>query len=91
MEDWEAISLGVVGGSSDMMIVNLSQFNAAYTSSWGLSTSPSSPVQSPGPYGVGQAASTATSFVSSIIRGFTGASSPTNTNTVHEPFTSPRK
>ena len=91
MEDWEAISLGVVGGSSDMMIVNLSQFNPAYNSSWVLSTSPSSPVQSPGPYGVGHAANSATSFVSSIIRGFTGASSPTSTNTLQEPFTSPRK
>lgn len=81
MEDWEAISLGVVEGSSDMMVVNLSQFNAAYNTSWILGTSPTSPVQSPGPYGVGNAANSATSFVSSIIRGFTGASSPTNTNT----------
>jgi hypothetical protein len=81
MEDWEAISLGVVEGSSDMMVVNLSQFNAAYNTSWILGTSPASPVQSPGPYGVGNAANSATSFVSSIIRGFTGASSPTNTNT----------
>ena len=91
MEDWEAISLGVVGGSSDMMIVNLSQFNATYNPSGALSTSPSSPVQSPGPYGVGQAANSATSFVSSIIRGFTGASSPTDSNVAHENFTSPRK
>ena len=81
MEDWEAVSLGAGGGSSDMMIVNLSQFNAT----------PSSPIQSPGPYGVGQAANSATSFVSSIFRGFTGASSPTNTNLINESCISPKK
>ena len=81
MEDWEAVSLGAGGNSSDMMIVNLAQFNAT----------PSSPIQSPGPYGVGQAANTATSFVSSIFRGFTGASSPTNTNVVHESNISSKK
>ena len=90
MEDWEAVSLGSAGGPNDMMVVNLSQFNTAYNSNWPVNTSP---VQSPGPYGVGQAASSATSFVSSIIRGFTGVTSPTNTNTttVNEPFTSPKK
>ena len=92
MDDWEAVSLGVGGGSSDMMIVNLSQLNMPCNSNWAMSTSPSSPVQSPDLYGVGQAASTATSFVSSLIRGFTGATSPTNTSTtIYEPFSSPKK
>ena len=79
MEDWEAVSLGA--GGSDMMIVNLPQFNAT----------PSSPIQSPGPYGVGQAANSATSFVSSIFRGFTGASSPTNTDIAYQSTISSKK
>ena len=81
MEDWEAVSLGAGGNSNDMMIVNLAQFNGT----------PSSPIQSPGPYGVGQAANTATSFVSSIFRGFTGASSPTDTNVIYESNISSKK
>ena len=91
MDDWEAVPLAGGVGVSDMMIVNLSQFNTNCTSNWTTSISPSSPLQSPGPYGVGQAASSATSFVSSLIRGFTGATSPTNTNTTNEPFISPKK
>ena len=86
MDDWETVSLAV-GGSSDMMVVNFSQLNATSNLNLAMSSSPS-PIQSPGPYGVGQA----TSFVSSLIRGFTGASSPTNTSaTIQEPFTSPKK
>ena len=81
MEDWEAVSLGAGGSSNDMMVVNLSQFNAT----------PSSPIQSPGPYGVGQAANSATSFVTSIFRGFTGASSPTNTDIAYQSTISSKK
>ena len=90
MDDWEAIAHGG-SGTGDMMIVNLPQLNAAQNFDWVMSTSPSSPIQSPSSYGVGQAANSATSFVSSLIRGFTGGNSPSNASTVYEPFTSPKK
>ena len=87
MDDWEAVATGV-GATGDMMIVNLPQLNTTQNFNWVMSTSPSSPIQSPSSYGMGQAASSATSFMSSLIRGFTGGN---NTSTSYEPFTSPKK
>ena len=90
MDDWEAVFLAGGTGTHDMMAVNWSQFHAQSNTNWNASNSPPSPAQSPGPYG--QAANSATSFVSSLIRGFTGATSPTNNLLgANEPYISPKK
>ena len=92
IDDWETVSSDV--GGSDMMIVNLSP---QYNMNWTNSTSPSSPTtgRSPGQaYTMGQAAtSSATSFVSSLIRGFTGGGNVPNSNSsaIYESITAPKK